>query len=141
MKNFSILILIVILCCTACTDKEEVTSFEGVMKTLELTDADITAKSAIVGGFVWITQGNIKLKVGFCYADTSKNAKIGILPPIALNEMGEFRDTLQDLSSYTEYWVKAYAIVKGDTLYGEKKKFTTSEEAEEDKIDGDKVNK
>ena len=68
MKNFSILILIVILCCTSCTDKEEVTSFEGVVKTLKPTD--VTATSAILRGLVWITQGsadNIQ-KVGFYYS-------------------------------------------------------------------------
>lgn len=121
MRNFSFLVLIGILCCTSCLDKEEITSFEATVITSEATK--ITATSATCGG-VFIDNGNFIDGMGICYALHS-NPEIDKDSVKNFSKNGEYTVKLDDLLSNTTYYVRAYIKIGEEFIFGNEINFRT----------------
>jgi hypothetical protein len=150
MKKFVLLMLIVILC-ASCSDKEEITvSFEGYVKTLDVTDTTTTSATC---------KGNVQILIdknvppiyeysvsphkyieesGICYSRANNptigdNKKIGnrIIEQInghiiILNpKVGEFTANLTGLQPNTTYYVRAYTKTSVGLFYGNEISFKT----------------
>ena len=134
MKNFYLLILIGFFC-ISCSDKEEVTSFEGVVKTLMPTDT--TAISAICWGLVEITQGSMDniIESGICYSKTQNptidkdSMQVGMQirgdDTIRNPKVGIYMVNLTGLQSKKTYYIRAYTKTNSDVFYGNMMSFTT----------------
>ena len=85
---------------------------------------DITAEGATVGGNVTDDGRATVTERGICYSEkqypevSDKHIVIG-------KGLGDFRDVLEGLESNTRYYVRAYAINRVGTSYGEQMSITT----------------
>lgn len=88
------------------------------------TFGQITASTAVVSGTIK-TNGSDLEESGFVFS-TNEN------PTIADNRVSiskeEFEYTLYELEANTKYYVRLYAVVNGQTTYGEENHFVTNEE-------------
>ena len=128
MKKTIFLILIAVLHFTACSDKDEI-FFEGAVKTLNVEADNKTKTSATFQGSIDITPDKPDLieEIGFCYAPVEN-------PTIEKSDT--VKGKKQDYKKFTAqanlgiaiktYYVRAYAIIKGKTFYGNTICFTTN---------------
>lgn len=85
---------------------------------------DITISSAVTGGVVSSDGGCTVTSRGVCWS-TNQNPTIDNQHTTDGNGTGLFISTLTDLTENTLYYVRAYAINKVGTTYGEQKSFMT----------------
>ncbi len=92
--------------------------------TMEVTD--ITATTATCGGTVVDDGGFAVTARGVCYS-TNPNPTIDNSHTNDGAGSGSFTSHLSDLSSYTTYYVRAYATNCNGTIYAEQKSFVTTD--------------
>jgi|GEM_PF-854969 len=88
------------------------------------TPADITATTAMVGGFIEYDGGSEVTSHGVYFGTDPDPQTTGEKLPVG-SGTGEFFTTLTELDNETEYYVAAFAINSMGTAVGEVKTFTT----------------
>ena len=127
VQIFSILISILCVCMFTLIQSCKKLDFERVvrLKTGEVTDT--TANSALITGFFkdW-GNGGITLH-GHCWSVNEDPTRF-IDTRSEYDRLDRYIYSIIDsLLSGTTYYVRAYAIYEGKTIYGENVKFTTNE--------------
>ena len=105
-------------------EQESVAINIATIKTSNITS--ITSNSAIAGGNITNIGGAKVTQSGIVW-DITKNPTIEQSKGITKEnkESGEFESKLLSLESNTTYYVRAYAINKGGTAYGDQELFST----------------
>lgn len=104
-------------------------SFNTPERTLEVSTqacTDITPTSAS-GQATIVTLGNsLTTQHGHCWSTVSPPTILNSKTELGSTEtLGSFTSNLTELSAYTRYYVRAYAVNSQDTYYGEIVEFTT----------------
>lgn len=93
--------------------------------TIEVSN--ITSTTANCGGNVTTDNGYSVSAKGICW-NTSPNPTKENLHTTEGTGLGEFTSAISNLNPATTYYLRAYAVNKNGTAYGEEKSFTTSTE-------------
>jgi len=99
----------------------------------ELTTKEVThiTDSSAVSGGVFSEDSHFEITdKGVCFS-TSQNPSVGSSTSICTNNGrndGEYSSLMSDLTSDTEYYVRAYASYRGRNIYGNQVSFTTAQE-------------
>jgi len=105
----------------------EINLVNASLASVSTDDAsNITINSAIVGGNVTDDGGNSVTERGVAWG-TSMNPSITSNNKLQMGTgTGAFSNNLTALDKATTYYIRAYAITKNGTVYGENKEFTTT---------------
>jgi len=106
-----------------------------VIKTLDITDIETT--TAFSGVYIIGDTSRIKI-MGLCW-DTIPNPTYSDNCVTWLQKQSRLIVMMRDLLHSTTYYVRAYAIVGSDTIYGDEKSFMTADTFIGDNFQGGKV--
>lgn len=108
----------------------EQVSFETISGLATVQTGDITnisSTSANCSGTISDTGGYSITKCGVCWSQTSSTPTVNDFHTEDVNLSGKFNSTISPLKASTEYYVRAYATNSMGTVYGQTKKFTTTD--------------
>jgi len=122
--NFiSIVILLVSIFISSCSDDEPINPNPLSVQVVTNPPNIITDSSAFFSGKV--TSSRAVMERGFCWS-TSQNPTLLDQKIIVGSDTGVFSTTISGLLAGTNYFLRAYAIVAGQTYYGNPQSFTTT---------------
>lgn len=119
----SVIICILSFFIWSCSDDEQP---EPVVISVQITTnpaATITDSSAVFSGK--ITSNRAIIENGFCWS-TQQNPTVLDQKIIVGSDTGAYSTTVSGLLAGTNYFVRGYAIVAGQTYYGNPQSFTTT---------------
>ncbi|MDD3876619.1 MAG: hypothetical protein PHT69_08360 [Bacteroidales bacterium] len=101
------------------------TTFTAANRILTLATSDITGARCTTGGFIADDMGDSITARGICYK-TTHDPNLSNLLIFSGSDTGSFVIQMRDLHPHTTYYVKAFGISAGDTIYGNEISFKTT---------------
>lgn len=110
---------------TGTSGKVTFTTKDNLSPTVKTGEVEeISTTTASCGGIVTNDGGADVTERGVCWG-TSHDPTLGDSHSSSGNGLGEYHCNMTNLSAYTKYYVRAYAINSKGVAYGEEKSFTT----------------
>lgn len=119
--------LVILIFCSffvlSCNDDEQPTPSVTSVQVITSPATAITDSSAVFSGNV--NSNRVIAERGFCWS-TLQNPTVMDQKVIVGSDTGEFNTNVSGLLAGTNYYVRAYAVVAGQTYYGNPQSFSTT---------------